>query len=69
MISNNWLKLGKTWYYLNENGAMHTGWLHLGGSWYYMDASGAMLTGWAYLAMAGTTLVEMVPCTLAAGIS
>ena len=53
-----------------QNGAMHTGWLQPGTAvgiiWTH---SGAMLTGWGHiLAMAGTTLVEMVPCTLAVGI-
>lgn len=45
-MQTGWLKDGKTWYYLNQNGAMATGWQKVGGSWYYLAKSGAMKTGW-----------------------
>ena len=47
-MKTGWLKLGKTWYYLDaKNGDMETGWKKLSGKWYYLDPqTGAMATGW-----------------------
>ena len=41
-----WLKDGKDWYYLDDQGAMTIGWVKIGQVWYYMQRSGAMATGW-----------------------
>ena len=53
-MQTGWFKDGKTWYYLNQSGAMATGWQKVGGSWYYLAKSGAMKTGWQKFGEAGT---------------
>ncbi len=42
-----WVKVGGTWYYMNEDGVMQTGWQKESASetYYYFDKSGAMVTG------------------------
>ena len=47
-LKNQWYydsQYGK-WFYLEQNGVMHTGWLQLGPSWYYFNSNGSMATGW-----------------------
>lgn len=36
-----WVKVGKTWYYMNNNGVMQTGRINVDGTWYYLDSHGA----------------------------
>lgn len=49
-----WLKLGSTWYFLDEStGEMATGWRRVGSAWYYFQAGGELFeNGWLKL---GTT--------------
>lgn len=47
-VSNNWINIKGTWYYLNINGIMVTGWLQLDKTWYYFHSSGAMKTYYTY---------------------
>ncbi|MCQ4669966.1 hypothetical protein NE689_01435 [Lactonifactor longoviformis] len=42
-MATGWLKLGSTWYYLKDNGAMATGWIKVQGKWYYCQSSGKMV--------------------------
>ena len=49
-VTSRWLKLGSTWYYLDENGWMRTGWLKLGNAWYYLESNGAMVANrWRWI--------------------
>ncbi|MCQ2512538.1 MAG: leucine-rich repeat protein [Lachnospiraceae bacterium] len=41
-----WVKVGYTWYYMDEDGIMQTGHITVDGTNYYLSDSGAMLTGW-----------------------
>ena len=43
---NEWIKAGKTWYYLNSEGYAQTGWKKIKGKWYYFNSNGAMKKGW-----------------------
>lgn len=46
-LTNRFLKIGSSWYYLTESGKMATGWVLDNGTYYYMDSgSGKMKTGW-----------------------
>ena len=40
------LKVGDKYYYLEENGKVHTEWLNLGDHWYYLGTDGIMKTRW-----------------------
>ncbi len=31
-----WVKVGQKWWYMNEEGYMHTGWLLYNNQWYYL---------------------------------
>ena len=41
-----WFKVGKNWYYANNDYIVQTGWQKLDGKKYYFNKSGVMQTGW-----------------------
>ena len=46
VAARSWAKVGKDWYYTNEDGSGYSGWMLSGAEWYYMDENGKMKTGW-----------------------
>ncbi|WP_366181026.1 transglycosylase SLT domain-containing protein [Actinomyces timonensis] len=44
-----WLHTGRSWFYLDEHGALVTGWAVVNGHWYYFDAEGRMATDWNWI--------------------
>ena len=45
-MKTGWLKLGGTWYWLDDSGAMAESTCRsIGGKWYAFGASGAMISG------------------------
>lgn len=46
-VESRWLKLGRNWWYFNEDGRMHTGWFLYENRWYYLTpGEGSMAAGW-----------------------
>ena len=35
-----WQKIGGTWYYLKDSGAMATGWQQIDATWYFLSGFG-----------------------------
>lgn len=47
-LSNGWNKIGKTWFYFNEDGtAKQSEWLNDNGTWYWFNSNCGAATGWA----------------------
>ena len=47
-LSNGWNKIGKTWFYFNEDGtAKQSEWLNENGTWYWFNSNCGAATGWA----------------------
>jgi len=49
LVTNDWVKDGLYWYYMNEEGHMVTNdWIEDNKRWYYLSGNGIMSTGWFY---------------------
>ena len=47
-LSNGWNKIGKTWFYFNEDGtAKQSEWLNENGTWYWFNSNCGAACGWA----------------------
>ncbi len=47
--ADQWKKIGRSWYFFDQDGFMKTGWINSGATWYYLKPSGAMATRWAHI--------------------
>ena len=50
-MQTGWQKIGGSWYFFKDSGAMVTGWYDIkpvygDSTWYWFDENGVMATGW-----------------------